>query len=105
MQTLVVTVLLILAATPQRSGADYRAEIQKYRAKRLAELTAPNGWLAVSGLFWLREGMNTAGSDPDKAVRLPARAPKTLGAFELKGGTVSFIGDAGVNLKAGAKPA
>ena len=64
--------------------ATYRAEIEKYRRERIAELTAPNGWLAVRGLFWLHEGENTAGSDPSSEIRLPPRAPKRLGVFTLK---------------------
>ena len=55
-------------------------------ARRVAELTAPDGWLAVRGLFWLHEGANTAGSDPASEIRLPARAPKRLGVFTLTDG-------------------
>jgi uncharacterized protein (DUF1684 family) len=103
MRTLAIGAALLMIVPLQRAAPDYRAEIEKYRSKRVAELTAPGGWLAVVGLFWLREGMNTAGSDPDKAIRLPARAPKTLGAFELKQGVVRFTADAGVRLAASGK--
>ena len=71
----------------------YRAEIEQYRRQRLAELIAPNGWLAVQGLFWLREGANTAGSDPASDIKLPARAPRRLGVFTLTGGNVRFAPD------------
>jgi uncharacterized protein len=104
MQALVVAVSVVVAVQAPPSSGEYAAAIQRHRDERVAELTAPNGWLAVAGLFWLHEGMNTAGSDPDKAIRLPPRAPKTLGAFELKNGTVTFIGDAGVVLSANGKP-
>jgi uncharacterized protein len=104
MQALALAVIAFLSLHEQPSRAGYPAQIQKHRDERVAELTAPNGWLAVSGLFWLHEGMNTAGSDPDKAIRLPARAPRTLGAFELKHGTVTFTADAGVRLTANGKP-
>jgi uncharacterized protein (DUF1684 family) len=104
MQALAVAVSVMLAVQAPSSSGEYAAAIQKYRDDRIAELTAPNGWLAVAGLFWLHEGMNTAGSDLDKAIRLPSRAPKTLGAFELKNGTVMFVGDAGVVLSANGKP-
>lgn len=103
MKALTLAALVLLAIPGQRSSAEYAAEIQKHREHRVEELTADNGWLAVAGLFWLRQGMNTAGSDPDKAIRLPARAPKRLGAFELERGTVTFIGDAGVQLTADGK--
>jgi uncharacterized protein (DUF1684 family) len=84
--------------------ASYRAEIEKHRAERVAELTAPNGWLAVQGLFWLHEGSNTAGSDPASEIRLPARAPKRLGVFELKSGAVTFTAAEGARVTAAGKP-
>lgn len=104
MQALTLAVIVLLSVQAEPSRARYPAEIQKHRDERVAELTAPNGWLAVAGLFWLHDGMNTAGSDPDKAIRLPARAPKTLGAFELKNGSVTFTADAGVRLTASGRP-
>jgi hypothetical protein len=84
------------------AGVDpaYRTVIAKHRAERVRELTAPGGWLAVAGLFWLHEGHNTAGSDQTNQIRLPARAPGQLGAFELKNGTVRFVAHSGVTVKA-----
>src|SRR5262245_17573674 len=104
MQALTLAVSVALAVQASSSSGEYAAAIQKHRDERVAELTAPDGWLAVAGLFWLHEGMNTAGSDPDKAVRLPSRAPKTIGAFDLRNGTVTFVGDAGVSLSANGNP-
>lgn len=92
----------ILAAAPDVPS--YRAEIEKYRRDRIAELTAPDGWLAVRGLFWLHEGANTAGSDPASEIRLPARTAKRVGVFTLAGGQVSFTADSGAAVTAGGKP-
>ena len=50
---LIAAIAFVLVSAPAPS---YRAEIEKYRKERLAELTAPNGWLAVQGLYWLLEG-------------------------------------------------
>ena len=97
---LLVTSLMVGAAGP----AEYRAEIGKYRAARVAELTAPDGWLAVRGLFWLHEGVNTAGSDPASEIRLPPRTPKRLGVFTLAAGQVSFAAEPGVTVTADGKP-
>lgn len=85
----ILGVTLIGAAGP----ASYRSEIEKYRADRIAELKAPDGWLAVAGLFWLREGANSAGSDSSAAVRLPSRAPAKIGTFALEHGHVTFTAD------------
>jgi len=82
----------------------YKAEIEKYRANRIAELTAPNGWLAVQGLFWLHEGANSAGSDPASEIKLPPRTPKKIGVFTLKDKTVSFTAEPGAGVTAAGKP-
>jgi uncharacterized protein (DUF1684 family) len=91
MIAVVIAVLGLTLAAGQTPS--YRAEIAKYRQQRVAELTAPNGWLAVQGLFWLHEGANTAGSDPASEIKLPARAPRRLGVFTVTGSKVSFTPD------------
>ena len=96
-------VAAILAAAPDTS-VSYRAEIEKYRRGRIAELTAPDGWLAVRGLFWLREGANTAGSDPASAITLPARTAKRVGVFTLANGQISFAADPAATVTSGGKP-
>jgi len=90
MRVLILALALLAAAdTP----ATYRAGIEQYRKDRIAELTAPDGWLAVRGLFWLHDGNNTAGSDAASDVRLPVRAAKRVGVFHMTNGAVSFDAD------------
>ena len=97
--------MLALAFVPvERVTAAYRAEIAKYRQERIAELTAPNGWLAVQGLYWLREGANTAGSAPGSDVRLPPRAAARVGVFTLKDGAVTFTAAEGAPVTASGTP-
>jgi uncharacterized protein (DUF1684 family) len=90
MRALILTLAIAAAA---RSPASYRAEIEKYRQDRLTEVTAPDGWLAVRGLFWLHEGENTAGSDPSNDIRLPDRTATRVGVFHVVNGAVSFDAD------------
>jgi uncharacterized protein len=92
--------LAIIATQP----ASYRAEIEKYRHDRVAELTAPDGWLAVRGLFWLHDGANTAGSDPASEITLPARTAKRLGVFTLANGQITFTADPSATVTSGGKP-
>jgi uncharacterized protein (DUF1684 family) len=101
MRVLILALALLGAVD---APASYRAEIEKYRKHRLEELTAPNGWLAVQGLFWLHDGANAAGSDPAAEIRLPARAPKRLGAFTLKDHAVTFTADPAAAVTAAGKP-
>jgi len=90
MRTLALAIALAIAA---EAPASYRAELEKYRHDRIAELTAPDGWLAVRGLFWLHEGENTAGSDPSNEIKLPSRTAKRIGVFHVDKGGVSFDAD------------
>jgi uncharacterized protein (DUF1684 family) len=92
-------ILIALAATFVSAPPDsYRDEILKYRAQREAELKADDGWLTVTGLFWLKPGANVAGSAAGSDVRLPAKAPARLGVFELKDGAVTFAADAAAHV-------
>jgi len=68
----------------------YKQQVMQWRAARDATLRAENGWLALAGLFWLKEGDNIVGSDPASDILLPARAPGSLGIFVLDGRRVTF---------------
>ena len=58
---------------------------QRWREARAASLAAPDSWLGLIGLFWLEDGANPVGSDPDTAVvRLPDGAAR-LGVLECAG--------------------
>jgi uncharacterized protein (DUF1684 family) len=87
---------LLALAIPQASS--YRAEIEKHRAEREAELKSDAGWLTVAGLFWLKNGPNVAGSDPRSNIVLPAKAPARLGVFQMKAGAVTFVAEPGVTV-------
>jgi uncharacterized protein len=90
--------VVALAGAQSRSHVD---EIEKYRAAREAELKADDGWLTVTGLIWLKEGKNVAGSDRSSDVVLPAKAPARLGVFDVKGRRVTFIAAPGIHVTAG----
>ena len=67
----------------------YAKEIDEWRAKRLAGLTGESGWLSLIGLFWLKEGKNTFGSDPANDIVVP-KVPARAGEFMLANGVVTF---------------
>jgi hypothetical protein len=77
----------ILAET---SDPQYRAQIEQWRQKREAALKADWGWLTVSGLFWLKDGPNTIGSDAANDILLPESAPARLGTLEIASGQATF---------------
>ena len=42
----------------------HRAEVEEWRAGRYEALRRDHGWLTLSGLAWLKPGVNRVGSDP-----------------------------------------
>ena len=62
----------------------YDEEIIAWRKSRVQELTGEDGWLTLSGLYWLQPGNNTIGSAPSSAIVLPAgKAPDHAGSIVL----------------------
>lgn len=76
---------------------------EEWRAEREAELKSEESWLSLSGLFWLKEGENPAGSAPGSTVQLPVGFPARIGVFLRRGGTVEFIPASG-DVKLDGKP-
>ena len=89
---------MVWAAEPS-----FESQITAWRQEREARLKAPDGWLSVAGLFWLKEGRNDAGSAA-VPVRLPDRAPARLGVFTLTGDKVQFDAAPGVPVLIDGKP-
>ena len=68
-----------------------RAAIARWRAARVESLTSDNGWLTLTGLYWLKEGDNTFGRAPGNSLVLDnAALADTAGSFVLTGHAVRF---------------
>jgi uncharacterized protein len=96
-----VVFAIALAASAETS---YQTEVEQWRRQRELELKADNGWLTVAGLFWLKEGVNTAGSDASSVVVLP-RGPAKLGGFDFHQGQIVFRPAVGAAVSVNGKPA
>ncbi len=73
--------------------ADFSQQNQQWQDKRLAGLTAPNGWLSLIGLEWLKEGANRIGTAADNDIVLKA-GPAHLGVVTLsKDGALHIVLD------------
>jgi uncharacterized protein (DUF1684 family) len=93
-----------LVASGSAGDLRYHEEIEKWRQKRLADLKAPDGWLSVTGLYWLRPGETKVGSDPASDLLLPDRVPGLVGTFVLAGTSVDFRPATGVALTRNGTP-
>lgn len=98
-------VLLAVVAVAASAQDSYDQTIQKWRAEREAKLKAEDGWLTVTGLFWLREGQNEFGSAPTNDIVLPpGSAPDKLGSFEWLNGKITLRVAEGATVTANSKP-
>jgi uncharacterized protein (DUF1684 family) len=79
-------------------------EVSRLRAERVDRLTAPDGWLSLVGLHFLKEGDNRIGSAPQNDVVLAA-GPAHLGVATVSRGKVTLALAAGVSAKIGDTPA
>ncbi|MEX2143938.1 MAG: DUF1684 domain-containing protein [Anaerolineales bacterium] len=84
-------------------SAGYKQGLEQFRVEREANLRREYGWLSLAGLFWLKEGKNTFGSEAGHAIRLPARAPVQAGEFTLRAGQVTVTCADGVPLRLNEK--
>ncbi len=90
MKRLVVGILfcIIGMGQAQNSDSEYIQEINRWHEQRIASLTRPDGWLSLVGLYWLKPGKNTFGSDSSNAIVFPPKAPPQIGRFILQDTTV-----------------
>ena len=69
----------------------YLSEIEAWHSKRNASLSKPDSWLALAGLFWLQEGDNHFGSDPENDLVFPGDGvPARMGILHLKADSVTL---------------
>jgi uncharacterized protein (DUF1684 family) len=85
---LLVYALVVFGATStQAPDAAYVQSFEKWKADQTADLK--ENWLSLAGLFWLKPGSNTFGSDPASQVVFP-KIPAHAGEFDLAGKQVTL---------------
>ncbi len=99
-----LTLILWLVGSTGVGADPYNSEIQQFRQAREASLKAEDGWLSVSGLFWLKPGETRIGGDPASDVLLPAGAPPKLGVLSLNDGQARFTPEPGVTVTLDGRP-
>lgn len=95
--------LAMLLACGTVSPHDYVAEIEAWRAEREARLKADDGWLTLTGLFFLNEGDNSFGSLPQSDIVLRT-GPERAGIISLRDGTVGVRAVEGQALLVDGRP-
>jgi uncharacterized protein len=106
MRNIAIAAVFCLALQAAGPSADYRRQIDQWRAERQKKLTADDGWLTVAGLDWLKEGDNPIGTDPASQIHLPPNsAPVRVATIAFHAGQAVLRPVAGVPLMLNGKPA
>jgi uncharacterized protein (DUF1684 family) len=71
-----------VTAVSLAADTDYDQQIAQWRSQRVARLEAPDGWLSLIGLEWLKVGTNRIGAAADNDIVLRA-GPAKLGTITL----------------------
>ena len=101
----VVAAGVYLAAASGLPADTYTADVERWRAEREAALKTDDGWLTVAGLFWLKPGLNRAGTDPSNDIVLSqGAAPARLGVFEFDGARAVFQAEPGTGVHQNGVP-
>lgn len=90
----VLLFLLVLACTSaekQTSPSQLEAW-EKWKVKRMEELKSKEGFLNLAGLYWLKEGENSFGSDSSNSLIFPTDFPAQTGTFIWEDEKVSISG-------------
>jgi hypothetical protein len=95
---------LVVACLLLGAQGAYRADVEKWRQTREQNLQKDDGWLTVSGLFWLKEGENRVGTaESDQIALPPGSAPARVGSFILAGGKTRFVAERGAQVTSSGK--
>jgi uncharacterized protein len=91
------------STSPEMAGNEYVQSLAARDSMRLVSLKSPTGWLNLAGLFWLKEGENTLGSDEENDIVFP-RGPKRIGIIRLKEGVPHFLSSEKTIVRLGENP-
>src|SRR5271167_2744169 len=71
--------------------ASWQRDLLAWRAKRATNLQAPEGWLSLIALGWLKEGDNSFGSAEDSRVQITGKAPAHIAIVRLEKGALRLL--------------
>jgi uncharacterized protein (DUF1684 family) len=95
--------LMTLFAWQSATGADsksgddaaWQRDLLAWRAKRASNLQAPEGWLSLIALGWLKEGDNIIGAAEDCRVQITGKAPAHIAVVHLEKNALRLLPPAG----------
>ena len=98
MKKIIILLFLILffVGCNKRLDTPYTKSVKNFHSKRIERLKRPNSWLTLVGLYWLKDGRNSFGTDKSNDIVFPeGTAQDFMGIFSLKDTVVT------INIKEG----
>ncbi len=92
------SILLITAAAfaaDAQPPADWQKDLMSWHAERAKNLQAPNGWLSLVGLEWLKPGDNSVGNAADNTLKMRSKAVPHLGIVRMQNNSIELLSPAG----------
>lgn len=83
---------------------EYIAEVAQWHQKRIKRLQDENGWLTLVGLYWLKEGENTFGSNKSNNIVFPENAANQIGTITLEDSIITLKVNEGVTVTNDGNP-
>jgi uncharacterized protein (DUF1684 family) len=71
--------------------SSWRRDLLAWRTQRATGLQAPEGWLSLIALGWLREGDNSFGAAEDTRVQIMNKVPAHIAIARLEKGAVRLL--------------
>ncbi len=83
-----------------QNTSTYEKEMQSWQQKRIQALKDQNGWINLTGLFWLKPGKNSFGSAPtNDFVYQHKNMPSKAGYFLWENQQVYWVSNSGISIK------
>ena len=92
---LLVISVLSNAADTEPTATTWKSDLLAWRTQQAKDLQAPNGWLTLIGLEWLKPGDNSFGSAKGNALVVQAPSAPHLGVVRLTGNALQLLPPAG----------
>jgi uncharacterized protein (DUF1684 family) len=78
-------------AADTSTPSNWQKELMAWHAERAKNLQAPNGWLSLVGLDWLKPRNNSVGSAADNTLKLKSQAVPYLGIVRLNSNSIDLL--------------
>lgn len=85
----------VVSTRASAADPEWLQQLTAWRSQREKEISAPDGWLTLVGLEWLKPGINSFGSADENQIKIRAQGPPHLGLLTVSGTTVQLLAPSG----------